>query len=858
MDVLRQCFIVAAPFLLVWEAGSLRAVDPQDFTVQVTAAVQSAPPQILLEWPGSSFATGYTVSRKLLQDQSWGVLGTLPGLATGFADNSVVPGAGYEYEIAQSNSDGLNAYGYIYAGMEVPFEADRGRVVLVVDNTVSSDLDAELTRLEQDLVGDGWSVSRHDVSRSASPPDVKSVIAGDYQADPTEVKAVFLVGHVPVPYSGDLNPDMHANHLGAWPADVYYGDMNGTWTDSVINDTSAEDPRNFNVPGDGKFDQSDIPAPVVLEVGRVDLQDLPSFAPRTELDLLRQYLDKNHNYRHGLMGAQRRGLIRDNFGVIDGDAPATDAWRAFPPFFGAGQFDVIGPGDFFPTLASSSYLFAYGGGGGEYYQADGVGSTTDFANQSPQAVFFMLHGSYFGDWDSTDNFLRAALASSGNGLVAAWTGLPHWYLHPMALGETIGLSTLITQNNRDLYKNQMNLSANQVHIALMGDPTLRMHVVIPPANLNAQPDGASTVNLSWDASPDSVVGYYVYRADNSLGPFSRLTRSFLDGTTYADTDAPPGPKVYMVRAIKLESSGSGTYYNPSQGIFATADAGSGQALPIVAVQAVNPTADEAASTEGDFMITRAGPSDSALTVSFSLGGSAVNGTDYQMLGDSVVIPANSSDVWIPVKPMPDTLADGDETVVLTLTPDAGYELGSPSTATVDIKESPADHPPMANNVAVSTLEDTSLMISAGTLLANDSDPDPGDQIHLASIITPSQNGGSVVLTNGSVSYQPPQGFVGTDSFGYSIQDNSGESASADVLVTVAAPGKIDSIVRQANDSVLIQFDGTAGRPYAVQMSTDLVNWTTVSTGVFPSTGFSSYADSHSGSNGDRFYRVQWQ
>jgi len=49
-------------------------------------------------------------------------------------------------------------------------------------------------------------------------------------------------------------------------------------------------------------------------------------------------------------------------------------------------------------------------------------------------------------------------------------------MHHMALGETIGFSTLLTQNNGPggLYQNQMNSCAGQIHIALMGDPTLRM------------------------------------------------------------------------------------------------------------------------------------------------------------------------------------------------------------------------------------------------------------------------------------------------------------------------------------------------------------------------------------------------
>src|SRR5204863_2436919 len=134
------------------------------------------------------------------------------------------------------------------------------------------------------------------------------------------VKAVFLFGHVPVPYSVDFAADFHGPaHQVAWPAVVFYGDMNGTWTDYAVNDSGAESSRNWNVPGDGKFDQSYAPSAVGLEVGRVDLSDLRAFS-LGEKELLRQYLNKDHNYRHRLITLPRRGLIHDSGGVRDGES----------------------------------------------------------------------------------------------------------------------------------------------------------------------------------------------------------------------------------------------------------------------------------------------------------------------------------------------------------------------------------------------------------------------------------------------------------------------------------------------------------------------------------------------------------
>ena len=54
----------------------------------------------------------------------------------------------------------------------------------------------------------------------------------------------------------------------------------------------------------------------------------------------------------------------------------------------------------------------------------------------------------------------------------------------------------------------------------MGDPTLRMHIVAPPSALLVS-TGSGGVNLTWNASPNTVVGYHVYRAPTGAGPFTR-------------------------------------------------------------------------------------------------------------------------------------------------------------------------------------------------------------------------------------------------------------------------------------------------------------------------------------------------
>jgi hypothetical protein len=87
-------------------------------------------------------------------------------------------------------------------------------------------------------------------------------------------------------------------------------------------------------------------------------------------------------------------------------------------------------------------------------------------------------------------------------------------------------------------------------------------------------------------------------------------------------------------------------------------------------------------TPGIFSLTRDGDTSSALTVHYSLGGSAANGTDYQTLSGSVVIPAGSSTATVTVEPL--GLLNILKTVVLTVSPDSSYTVVSPKSATVTI------------------------------------------------------------------------------------------------------------------------------------------------------------------------------
>jgi outer membrane protein OmpA-like peptidoglycan-associated protein len=88
-------------------------------------------------------------------------------------------------------------------------------------------------------------------------------------------------------------------------------------------------------------------------------------------------------------------------------------------------------------------------------------------------------------------------------------------------------------------------------------------------------------------------------------------------------------------------------------------------------------------------------------------------------------------------------------------------------------------PPVAVDDAISINQDSGPVVI--DVLANDSDVD-GDPLIITAVTQPAN--GSVVIDGNNVIYTPASGFVGTDTFIYTIEDGNGGSDTATVTVTV--------------------------------------------------------------------------
>jgi hypothetical protein len=526
------------------------------------------------------------LQRRLLSDTNWLTLAQGPGLSN-FID-TVTPGVPYEYRAFR----GPPAHRYprftLTAGIDLPAVEQRGRVLLVVDETLAGALDGQVRQLQADLVGDGWSIvrtnaPRHNDSFWAANTNgiarLKEWIAGWSGPGCAATQVVFLVGHVVIPYSGFSPTDGHIDHQGAWPSDAYYGDLRSTWTDQSSNLFSQLYPETRNEPGDGRFDQDFLNQPLAMGVGRVDFSNLPAL-PVGELELLKRYLAKSHRYRHRQLpwqaefplGIPPRVMAYNHFGghlFSLNDMGLSGATRHASAWFGPDPA-LVSVGDILlrrDLPVAASFLSAAGSpdriNAGEPNIETSTASLA-LASPEPPAVFFQFRSSYMGDWNfRRNNFLRALTALPHYGLAAVWKNIGYWRFDGLALGQHLGAGMVrMMDRTTDYYL----VGDTHRDLTILGDPTLRLHPISPPGEVQAEREGAH-VRIQWSV-PTGAEGCYVYWSPRRNGPFERRLMVTAGATTLAiHTNAPSGFLIYLVRTAVKVTSGSGSYTNLSQGAY---------------------------------------------------------------------------------------------------------------------------------------------------------------------------------------------------------------------------------------------------------------------------------------------------
>lgn len=167
--------------------------------------------------------------------------------------------------------------------------------------------------------------------------------------------------------------------------------------------------------------------------------------------------------------------------------------------------------------------------------------------------------------------------------------------------------------------------------------------------------------------------------DVSTLPVSLYTANFTTASDFADSET-------TSVNFSASSVAPGFGFRPTS---ATITAGEAPMIPMVSVEATDADAAEEGPDPGTFTITRTGDTTEALTVMYSLAGSA-DAADYSPeLTGMATIAAGDSSVDITITPVDDEEVEGPETVELTIVDADDYDLGAETVATVTIADNDA-------------------------------------------------------------------------------------------------------------------------------------------------------------------------
>jgi parallel beta-helix repeat protein len=124
---------------------------------------------------------------------------------------------------------------------------------------------------------------------------------------------------------------------------------------------------------------------------------------------------------------------------------------------------------------------------------------------------------------------------------------------------------------------------------------------------------------------------------------------------------------------------------------------------------------------------------------------------------------------------------------------SGYDIGA-----FERNQGPAPRP-NANADAYAIGHDRLLTVAAAGVLANDAS-DPVGRTLTAALVSGPSHGTLTLNANGSFSYRPAAGFVGSDSFTYTARDGGLSSDPATVTLNVLASPKVKSVVLNDDSS----------------------------------------------------------
>ncbi|MEA5150472.1 putative Ig domain-containing protein [Xanthomonas arboricola] len=244
---------------------------------------------------------------------------------------------------------------------------------------------------------------------------------------------------------------------------------------------------------------------------------------------------------------------------------------------------------------------------------------------------------------------------------------------------------------------------NQIVFNITVNPSRTASIAVSPSSRNEDSgaaftytvtlsqtsSSATTINLSRSGTATSGTDYT--GAPSSIVVPANATTATFSVTPVADTTVEADETVVI-------SVASGSGYGIGSPSSATATIVNDD-FPNASIAVAPSSVAEDGAGNLIYTVTLDQAAPSAVSVAFSVGGTATSGTDYAAVSSPLVIGAGQTTGTITINPTADSTIEPDETVVLTLASGTGYNVGSPNSATGTILND--DQPTLSiNDVSV--------------------------------------------------------------------------------------------------------------------------------------------------------------
>ncbi|HEX3018721.1 MAG TPA: Calx-beta domain-containing protein [Chitinispirillaceae bacterium] len=298
------------------------------------------------------------------------------------------------------------------------------RICLIVEDAIYSSIATGLARFAADLEAEGYTVIINRFG-SGTAEELRYYLATLY-AEPQSLVGAELIGDIPyIIYEmmqdwdgtgGD--PEEYED----FPCDIFYMDLNGTWSDQLTNGSVQ--------PDNGKYDTWTGDRNLEIWVSRMKTSNLSSLG--TETAILNNYFIKNHSYRQRTLNPSSTALIYDDddwTNMCNGDSTAVAKVYTSWGITAVKDADITTAADYKSRLPASVELIltrSHGNPSGHGYYQDGRSIfnyvyPNDYRSKRAPALFcgyFVCSGSDF----TASNYLAGSIAFD----TSRTTGLLAW------------------------------------------------------------------------------------------------------------------------------------------------------------------------------------------------------------------------------------------------------------------------------------------------------------------------------------------------------------------------------------------------------------------------------------------------